>query len=120
MCRKLAKTGEPSQNIPPPSLMVLCRIIGGGTRKRGIASTAPPPLTAPPPPSAHLSEHDGGVPVEEGDAGQALAALERLDDHRLAGLKDDLGHLVSLEDGGLVQLLAAGLLADLPVDLRGA
>ena len=67
---------------------------------------------------AHLSKHDGGVSVEEGNAGQTLTALEGLDDHGLAWLEDYLGHLVSLEDGGLVQLLAAGLLADLPVDLR--
>ena len=65
-----------------------------------------------------LSEHDGGVSVKEGNAGETLTALEGLDDHGLARLKDNLGHLVSLEDGGLVQLLTSGLLSDLR--LQGA
>ena len=74
----------------------------------------------PPHHPTHLSEHDCGVAVEEGNAGQTLAALEALDDHGLARLEDDLRHLVCLEHGGLVELLASGLLADLPVDLGHA
>ena len=66
---------------------------------------------------SHLSKHDGSVSVEEGNAGKTLTALEGLDDHGLAGFEDDLGHLVSLEDSGLLELLASSLLADLPVDL---
>merc|ERR550537_1443643 len=64
----------------------------------------------------HLAEHDGGVAVEEGDAGEALAILEGVDDERLLRAEDDLGHLVRLERVGRLHLLAAGLLANLEVE----
>ena len=58
-----------------------------------------------------LAEHDGGVAVQERDAGQALAVLERVHHQRLLGLELHLRHLVRLERVGALQLLAAGLLA---------
>merc|ERR1711988_1158032 len=68
----------------------------------------------------HLAKHDSGVAVQEGDAREALAVLERVDDHRLLGLEADLGHLVRLERVRTLHLLAASLLADLEVELRRA
>ena len=44
-----------------------------------------------------LAEHDGGVAVEERDAREALAVLERVDHHRLLRAEGDLRHLVGLE-----------------------
>jgi hypothetical protein len=63
--------------------------------------------------SHDLAKHDSGVAVQEGNAGQTLAGLEVVHDQGLAGLKDNLSHLVGLEAVGLLQLLATGLLADL-------
>merc|ERR1719439_305389 len=63
-----------------------------------------------------LAKHDGGVAVEEGDAREALAVLERIHDERLLRHEDDLGHLVRLERVRVLHLLAAGLLADLEVE----
>ena len=68
----------------------------------------------------HLPEHDGGVAVEEGDAGEALAVLEGVHDQGLLGLEHDLRDLVGLEGVGVLHLLPAGLLADLEVDLGHA
>merc|ERR1719337_546007 len=64
----------------------------------------------------HLAKHDGGVAVEERNAREALAVLERVDDDRLLRHEDDLGHLVRLERVRVLHLLAAGLLADLEVE----
>merc|ERR1719424_283021 len=47
--------------------------------------------------AGYLAKHDGGVAVEESDARETLAVLEGVDDERLLGLEDDLGHLVGLE-----------------------
>merc|ERR1719313_461775 len=63
-----------------------------------------------------LAKHDGGVAVEEGDAREALAVLERIHDERLLRHEDNLGHLVRLERVRVLHLLAAGLLADLEVE----
>jgi hypothetical protein len=63
--------------------------------------------------SHDLAKHDSGVAVQEGNAGQTLAGLEVVHHQRLAGLKDNLSHLVSLQAVGLLQLLATSLLADL-------
>lgn len=65
----------------------------------------------------HLAKHDGGVAVQERNAGQTLAGLEVVHHQGLSGLEHDLSHLVSLQGVGLLHLLATGLLADLPVDL---
>merc|ERR1719313_3159830 len=67
-----------------------------------------------------LAKHDRGVAVEEGDAREALAVLERVDDERLLRLEDHLGHLVRLERVRRLHLLAAGLLADLEDELGRA
>mmetsp|Transcript_2663 Transcript_2663/g.8904 ORF Transcript_2663/g.8904 Transcript_2663/m.8904 type:complete len:295 (+) Transcript_2663:210-1094(+) len=60
-----------------------------------------------------LAKHDGGVAVEEGNAREALAVLEGIDDERLLRAERDLRHLVGLERVGRLHLLAASLLADL-------
>merc|ERR1719313_1065127 len=67
-----------------------------------------------------LAKHDRGVAVEEGDAREALAVLERVDDERLLRHEDDLGHLVRIERVRVLHLLAAGLLANLEVEGGGA
>merc|ERR1719241_3557 len=67
-----------------------------------------------------LPKHDNAVAVEEGDAGETLAVLERVDHQRLLRGEVHLGHLVRLERVRVLHLLAAGLLADLPVHLRDA
>ena len=64
-----------------------------------------------------LSKHNNSGAFHDGDAPEALAGLERVEDERLEGLEVDLGHFVLLEEGGVVDLLASGGLADLPVDL---
>jgi len=38
----------------------------------------------------HLAKHDSGVAVEEGNAGKALAVLERVDNKGLLGREDNL------------------------------
>merc|ERR1719258_1011825 len=71
-----------------------------------------------------LAEHDRGVAVEEGDAGEAVARLEVVNHEGVLGLEDRLGDLVGLERHGGLELLATGLLADLEDELghlaRGA
>merc|ERR1719375_2552852 len=67
-----------------------------------------------------LAKHDNAVAVEEGDAGETLAVLESVDDQRLLRGEVHLGHLVRLERVRVLHLLAARLLADLPVHLRDA
>merc|ERR1719198_2780494 len=68
----------------------------------------------------HLAKHDGRVAVKERNAREALARLEGVDDEGLLRHEDDLGHLVRLERVRVLHLLAAGLLADLEVEARGA
>merc|ERR1719197_739905 len=67
-----------------------------------------------------LPKHDHAVAVEESDAGETLAVLERVDHKRLLRGEVHLGHLVRLERVRVLHLLAARLLADLPVHLRDA
>merc|ERR1719407_412416 len=67
-----------------------------------------------------LPKHDHTVAVEESDAGQTLAVLEGVDHQRLLGGEVHLGHLVRLQRVRVLHLLAARLLADLPVHLRDA
>merc|ERR1719359_150741 len=67
-----------------------------------------------------LPKHNHAVAVEESDAGETLAVLERVDDRRLLRREVHLRHLVGLERVRVLHLLAAGLLADLPVHLRDA
>merc|ERR1719326_1897765 len=71
-----------------------------------------------------LAKHDGGVAVEERNAGETFARLELVDDEGVLGLEDGLGDLVGLEGHGGLHLLATGLLADLEDELghlaRGA
>merc|ERR1711862_259646 len=63
----------------------------------------------------HLAQHADSVAVHEGHAGQALAILEGVGNQRLLRLEAALGHLVGLQGVGILQLLAAGLLAHLPL-----
>merc|ERR1719197_1923581 len=67
-----------------------------------------------------LPKHDHAVAVKESDAGETLAVLESVDHKRLLRGEVHLGHLVRLERMGILHLLAARLLADLPVHLRDA
>merc|ERR1719378_197817 len=67
-----------------------------------------------------LPKHDNAVAIEESDAGETLAVLEGVDDQRLLRGEVHLGHLVRLERVRVLHLLAARLLADLPVHLRDA
>merc|ERR1719359_622599 len=67
-----------------------------------------------------LPKHHHAVAVEESDAGETLAVLERVDHQRLLRGEVHLGHLVRLERVRVLHLLAARLLADLPVHLRDA
>merc|ERR1712224_740164 len=67
-----------------------------------------------------LPKHHNAVAVEESDAGETLAVLERVNDKRLLRGEVHLGHLVRLERVRVLHLLAARLLADLPVHLRDA
>merc|ERR1712072_949052 len=67
-----------------------------------------------------LAKHDNAVAIQERDAAQALAVLERVYDQRLLRREGQLGHLVRLQRVRLLELLAARLLADLPEHLRDA
>merc|ERR1719371_90356 len=67
-----------------------------------------------------LAKHDNAVAIEESDAGETLAVLEGVDHQRLLRGEVHLGHLVRLERVRILHLLAARLLADLPVHLRNA
>merc|ERR1719405_171828 len=67
-----------------------------------------------------LAKHDDAVAVQECDARETLAVLERVNDERLLRGEVHLGHLVRLERVRVLHLLAARLLADLPVHLRDA
>merc|ERR1719359_1409137 len=67
-----------------------------------------------------LPKHDHAVAVEESDARQTLAVLEGVHHKRLLRGEVHLGHLVRLERVRVLHLLAARLLADLPVHLRDA
>merc|ERR1712087_693444 len=68
----------------------------------------------------HLAQHDHAIAVHERDARQALAILEGVAHQRLLRCKTALRHLVGLRGVGIIHLLAAGLLAHLPLELRDA
>mmetsp|Transcript_73712 Transcript_73712/g.208779 ORF Transcript_73712/g.208779 Transcript_73712/m.208779 type:complete len:344 (-) Transcript_73712:164-1195(-) len=66
----------------------------------------------------NLAQHDHAVAVHEGDSRKTLAVLEGVADKWLLRLEAALRHLVRLERVWLFHLLAAGLLAHLPDQLR--
>merc|ERR1711907_471134 len=68
----------------------------------------------------NLAKHDDTVAVQECNARKTLAVLERVNDERLLRSEVHLGHLVGLERMRVLHLLAARLLADLPVHLGDA
>merc|ERR1712050_278811 len=68
----------------------------------------------------HLAQHDNTVAIHEGDARQTLAILEGVAHQGLLRLEAALGHFVGLQGVRVVHLLAAGLLAHLPLELRDA
>merc|ERR1719352_488631 len=71
-----------------------------------------------------FAKHHHAVAVHEGDAGEALAILEGVADQGLLRLEAALCHLVRLQRVRVLHLLAARLLAHLPLELgdpaRGA
>merc|ERR1719453_353612 len=71
-----------------------------------------------------LTKHNDAVAVQESNARKTLAVLESVDHERLLRSEVHLRHLVGLERVRVLHLLAAGLLANLPVHLgdtaRGA
>merc|ERR1712176_1471130 len=68
----------------------------------------------------HLTKHHHAVAVHERHARQALAVLEGVAHQRLLRLEAALSHLVGLEGVGVLHLLAARLLAHLPLQLADA
>merc|ERR1712182_145 len=68
----------------------------------------------------HLPKHHHAVAIHEGHAREALAVLEGVAHERLLRLERALRHLVRLQRVGILHLLAAGLLAHLPLELRDA
>ena len=64
-----------------------------------------------------LAQHDGGVSVEESNTRETLARLKVVNDQGLDRLENNLGSLVGLEGVGVLQLFAASLLTDLPLNL---
>merc|ERR1719188_2167847 len=67
-----------------------------------------------------LAQHHDAVAVHERHTRQALAVLEGVAHQRLLGLEAALGHLVGLQGVRVFHLLAARLLAHLPLELRDA
>merc|ERR1711904_128168 len=67
--------------------------------------------------SDNFPQHHNTVAVHEGHAGKTLAVLEGVADKWLLGLEIALGHLVGLEGVRIIHLLAASLLAHLPLQL---
>merc|ERR1712186_298256 len=63
-----------------------------------------------------LAKHHHAVAVHEGHARQALAILEGVADQRLLRLEAALRHLVGLQGVRALHLLAARLLAHLPLE----
>merc|ERR1712176_1243840 len=68
----------------------------------------------------HLAKHHNAVAIHERHARQALAVLEGVAHERLLRLEAALSHLVGLEGVGVLHLLAACLLAHLPLQLADA
>merc|ERR1711920_274726 len=67
-----------------------------------------------------LAEHHHAVAIHESDAGEALAVLEGVAHQGLLWLEAALRHLVRLQRVRVLHLLAAGLLAHLPLELGDA
>merc|ERR1712070_454273 len=65
-----------------------------------------------------LAQHDHTVAIHECDTGKAFAILEAVAHKRLLRHEAALGHLVGFQGVWLLHLLATGLLAHLPGDLR--
>lgn len=63
-----------------------------------------------------LAKHDDGVAFHDGDAAEAFARLEGVDDERLLRLEAAGAHLTGFDVDRLLDLLATSLLAHLPVD----
>merc|ERR1719188_2196283 len=68
----------------------------------------------------NLAKHHHAVAIHERHARQALAVLEGVAHQRLLRLEAALSHLVGLEGMGVLHLLAARLLAHLPLQLADA
>merc|ERR1712099_89333 len=68
--------------------------------------------------SNDLAKHHHTDAIHECNTGQALAILEGVAHERLLRHEAALGHLVRLQRMGVLHLLAAGLLAHLPLELR--
>merc|ERR1711920_637743 len=67
-----------------------------------------------------LAEHHHAVAIHESDAGEALAILEGVANQGLLRLEAALSHLVRLQRVWVLHLLAACLLAHLPLELGDA
>merc|ERR1712087_635074 len=67
-----------------------------------------------------LAQHDHTVAIHECHTRQALAILEGVAHQWLLRREAALGHLIGLQRVGVVHLLAASLLAHLPLELRNA
>ena len=65
----------------------------------------------------HLTEHDSGVTVKEGNTGETLTVGELVNNHRLLWDEDDLSLVVGLELDATVGLLTTGVLTETPADL---
>merc|ERR1719163_2208087 len=70
--------------------------------------------------SHDLSKHHHAVAVQEGDTRETLAVLETVAHERLLWLEGALSHLVRFQRVGIFHLLAACLLAHLPLEARDA
>merc|ERR1712039_747605 len=68
----------------------------------------------------HLAEHHHAIAIHEGNTRKALAILEGVAHERLLWLGAALRHLVRLQRMRVFHLLAARLLAHLPLELADA
>merc|ERR1711976_1123133 len=66
--------------------------------------------------SHDLSKHNAAVAIHEGNTGETLAILEGVAHERLLRLEGALSHLVGLQGVRILELLATGLLAHLPLE----
>jgi len=64
-----------------------------------------------------LTQHNNTVAFHDGDTAETGAILEALNNEGLNGLKLALSHVTVLNEGGVLDLLLAGRLAHLEVDL---
>merc|ERR1712113_1339061 len=68
----------------------------------------------------NFAKHDNTVAIHECDPRQTLAILEGIANKRLLRSEAALSHLVGLQRVRILHLLASGLLAHLPLQLRDA